>query len=74
MLNPRVRKKSIPFEMKPLFEFECLSYYAEVTHPWVQHGNKAFTSNKGFISKAILFFGTPCRIITENGGFTPDNP
>ena len=28
--------------------------------PWVQHSNKAFTSNKGFISKGVLFFGTPC--------------
>ena len=35
-------------------------YYAEVTHPWVQHSNKGFTSNKGFISKGVLFFGTPC--------------
>ena len=34
-------------------------YYAEVTHPWVQHSNKAFTSNKGFISKGILFLGHP---------------
>ena len=27
-----------------------------ITHPWVQHSNKAFTSNKGFISKGILFY------------------
>ena len=38
-------------------------YYAEVTYLWVQHSNKAFTSNKGFISKGILFFGTPCIYI-----------
>ena len=53
-----VPKKSIPFEMKPLLEVNPY-YYAEPTGALLQHSNKAFTSNKGFISKGILFFGTP---------------
>ena len=56
-----VPKKSIPSEMKPLLEVNALiitmlnprvRYFSIVT----RHSN----SNKGFISKGILFFGTPC--------------